>query len=481
MKLPRSFAVPLILSVLASASLANAQKWQVLKHQPTFVSDTALLLTDGTVMVHEFCTSKWHRLTPDNTGSYLNGTWSTLAPLPSKYAPLYFASEVLADGRVLVEGGEYNFCKGAETNKGAIYDPVKNEWTDVQPPTGWSQIGDAPSTTLSNGTVLLGHSGYLPHKASALFDAKTLTWTVKGKGKADGFYEEGMELLPNGMALVVDTQNVPNSEVFNPKTSTWSSAGSTIVDLSERSVGYEIGPALLRPDGTLFATGATGHTAIFSTGTAEWKAGPDLPNKDIAADVPAAVLPNGDVLVETSPVSGVPVTFYIFDGTKIVKASSPHNTGVEGGISFAGRLLVLPTGQILYTLADGSSKDAEIYTAKGTFQQAWAPTIKSAPTTLTRGSTYKISGTQFNGLTAGAAYGDDAQMSSNYPLVRITNNATKHVTYARTHDHSAMGVQTGSKIVSTHFDVPTTMETGASTLEVVANGIPSKPVSVTVE
>ena len=43
-----------------------------------------------------------------------------------------------------------------------------------------------------------------------------------------------MELLPNGKVLLVDTQNTPNSEIFNPKTSTWTSAGSTIVDLSIR-------------------------------------------------------------------------------------------------------------------------------------------------------------------------------------------------------------------------------------------------------
>jgi hypothetical protein len=43
-----------------------------------------------------------------------------------------------------------------------------------------------------------------------------------------------------------------------------------------------------------------------------------------------------------------------------------------------------------------------------------------------------------------------------------------------------MGVATGSKIVSTNFDVPTGIETGASTLVVVANGIPSAAVNITV-
>ena len=81
----------------ALAGVAAAQKWQNLKHPPTFQTDTALQLTDGTVMVHEYLTPNWWRLTPNNKGSYLNGTWSKLASLPSNYGPLYFASAVMAD------------------------------------------------------------------------------------------------------------------------------------------------------------------------------------------------------------------------------------------------------------------------------------------------------------------------------------------------------------------------------------------------
>jgi hypothetical protein len=43
-----------------------------------------------------------------------------------------------------------------------------------------------------------------------------------------------------------------------------------------------------------------------------------------------------------------------------------------------------------------------------------------------------------------------------------------------------MGVATGNTQVSTNFDVPTAIETGASELFVIANGIPSAPASVTV-
>ena len=71
--------------------------------------------------------SDWWKLTPDINGSYVNGSWSQLASLASDYGPLFFGSAVLADGRVLVEGGEQNFSQYVWTNKGAIYDPIANK------------------------------------------------------------------------------------------------------------------------------------------------------------------------------------------------------------------------------------------------------------------------------------------------------------------------------------------------------------------
>jgi hypothetical protein len=85
----------------------------------------------------------------------------------------------------------------------------------------------------------------------------------------------------------------------------------------------------------------------------------------------------------------------------------------------------------------------------------------------------------FNGVSQANMYGDDAQMASNYPLVRITNKTSGHVFYARTHDHSFMGVAS-TALVSTMFDVPAHIEAGASALEVVVNGIHSRPVNVSV-
>ena len=99
---------------------------------------------------------------------------------------------------------------------------------------------------------------------------------------------------------------------------------------------------------------------------------------------------------------------------------------------------------------------------------------------MTAGNTYPISGKLFNGFSEGASYGDDAQMSTNYPLVRITNHGTGHVFYAHTHDHSRMGVEPvgSNEIVTTQFDAPAGMESGVSDLVVVTNGIASEPVVI---
>ena len=453
-----------------------AATWQSLANQPPFDTDTALLLTDGTVMVHEYGTQNWWRLTPDINGSYLNGTWSQLASMQLDYAPLYFASAVLADGRVIVEGGEYNFLQFAETNKGSIYNPTTNSWTQVNPPAGWSSMGDSPGVVLNDGTFMLGRNS---SKQQALFNATTLTWTAVGTGKADTYSEEGFAIMPGGSVLTVDCANGTNSELFNPSTNQWTTAGSTIVKLPDAS-SLEIGPIIQRPDGTVVAFGGTVHNSLYNPTTGTWAATADFPGGNDMADAPASLLPDGTILTTVSPgIFQNPVTFFVFDGITFTQAPSTQSAGSL--TSYEERFLLLPTGQVMSLVAEGSTRDVELYTSQGRPNAAWAPTISSVPRTLVRGSSYQISGTQFNGLSVGSDYGDDATMATNYPLVRITNQTTGHVFYARTHDHSTMGIATGSTIVSTTFDVPAAAEAGSSTIAVVANGISSRAKKVTIQ
>jgi len=483
--MPRSRTlITVFTAIVASSTFAHAQQWQPLKNKAHFNAGAVLLLTDGTVIVHSEQADlwNWYKLRPDHSGSYINGTWKRAARMPSGYEPLYFGSAVLADGRLLIEGGEYNNGDQIWTNKGAIYDPVTDKWTMVKPPKGWSTVGDASTVILANTTLMLANS--LTSQA-ALFNARKLSWTSTGKGKADSNEEEGWTLLPSGDALTVDAYgdrgNGKGSEIYNPATGRWSSAGSTIVRLWDTFGSHEIGPAVLRPDGTVLATGANGqgagHTAIYNTATGKWSKGPDFPDNLNIADGPAALEINGNVIMMASPgVFDTGAVFFEWDGSKLSRVSGPPNASHDS--SFQGHFLVLPDGHLMFT---DFTKDIEILTPQGTYQSSWQPAITSAPRSLTRGKSYLIKGTQFNGLSQGAAYGDDFQSATNFPLVRLVNRSSGHVFYCRTKDHSTMGVQTGSAIVSTHFMVPADAETGASTLYVVANGIPSPGASVTVK
>jgi hypothetical protein len=326
---------------------------------------------------------------------------------------------------------------------------------------------------------------------AALLNASTLTWTATGSNKFDPNDEEGWNLLPNGEVLAVDAY-VPiapfpfipmgtNSELYDPSTGSWHSAGSTIVQLwdSQEACGspnpsFELGPGVLRPDGTVFymgsdtCPGAPGNTAIYNSVNGTWTPGPQFPDGLDISDGPAALEPNGKVIMMTSPGFGnTPSIFFEWDGQSLTQI--PGTPNAPNDVSFIGNMLVLPTGQILLT---DFSDDVEIYTPSPGYRPDWAPEIAGGSRVLRLGSTYQISGRRFNGMSQGASYGDDVQAATNYPLVRITMKSTGHVFYCRTHDHSSMAVASDAE-VSTFFDLPATMERGEGKLEVVANGIPS--------
>ncbi len=151
--LSKKFVLSVVMLLLAISASSIAQSVKALKHQPPDGVGLSFQLTDGTVMVQGNNGNDWWKLTPDITGSYVNGTWTQLASLPSGYDPYAEASAVLADGRLIIEGGEYNFGAFALTNLGAIYDPVANTWTSVTPPKTWLYIGDSPSVCTANGQL----------------------------------------------------------------------------------------------------------------------------------------------------------------------------------------------------------------------------------------------------------------------------------------------------------------------------------------
>ncbi len=185
-------------------------------------------LTDGTALVQNGMSGQWYKLTPDSKGQYTDGTWSAIATMPSGYAPLFMATQVLSDGRVIVNGGEYNNGQGDHTNLGALYDPVANKWVSVTAPSGFSTIGDAQSVVLPDGNYMLADC-CSNGQAIATISGNNVTWTATGGAK---YYnnEEAWTPLPGGDLLTVDVWNLPNSvddyEIYDTASGTWSLAGN---------------------------------------------------------------------------------------------------------------------------------------------------------------------------------------------------------------------------------------------------------------
>jgi len=472
---------------LAPGEAPTAGTWTSLTNNLGQNLSNPLLLTDGTVIAHVSCSGSWYKLTPDITGSYVNGTWSSIASLPPGYEPRFFGSAVLPDGRVMIEGGEYNVgCTEVWTTAGAIYDPLANTWTAVSPPSGWTSIGDAAGIVLNNGTYMQTNccDNPAPPTGAALLNATNLTWTPTGSGKFDEYDEEGLTKLPDGNVLVVDAyvNKNPcgrNTEIYNKKTGIWSSAGNTPNQQADcLNGGYqsnELGPLVMRPNGTavIFPGVTTGIVTadIYNNATGTWSAGPQLLSlcgSDGAtpctlADAPAAVLPDGNILFAASGSWSAPDQFptptNFFEMSLSGKITQVPATADAADIgAWEANFLLLPTGQVLEVSTD--TPNAQIYTPKGTYQSSWQPVISTFPSCVAPGGTYLASGQQFNGLTEGSYYGDDVNAATNFPLVKIVNNSTKHVFFARTFRHSSRSIAPKSA-ESTNFKVASSTELGA--------------------
>jgi hypothetical protein len=471
-----------------------------------------LQLTDGSVIIKQSFTgtaATWYKLAPDKKGNYTTGTWTKIASMPAGYSPDFYAAQVLTNGNVLIEGGEYNDqCGGGcWTNKGAIYDPVANAWTSVTPPTGWGSIGDSESVILPDGTYMLADCCFFGtgQQVLATVSGTTVKWATptktwactKNASNYPCMDEEGFTSLPGGDIFLVDVWDYTSTSdeywMYDTKGATWSQPGSTPDRLSDTS-HFELGATPLTPlggkQGTIIQL--TGNTAtqsapsdVYNVTTGKWTTGPTLKvgsTTYVMADAPAAVLPDGNVLVEAGPGYGItPAAFWEFKTSKTgavtaAQVNSPKTASQSS--NFTGNLLPLPTGQVLWDNSQ-SSTEVAVYTPKGKPQAAWLPVVSSVSSTLTVGSTANaISGTNFNGFSLGGYYGDDAQAATNYPLVRITNTSTGDICFGRSYNFSTMGVYT-TGTTNAEFDIPSSCETGASTLQVIVNGIASTGVSVT--
>ena len=485
-------------SFVPQSSPAGAGTWaKVTTLAPHNNFGVCLLLSDGRVLCHSDGTPQnlgdiYDILTPDDQGSYINGTWSQSAE--SHRWRFDFSSDVLQDGRVYVAGGEYGTDGEQLGSHAEVYNPVTNTWSAETTP--GQVISDANSEMLPNGKILQALVyDFTDLKHTAIYDPATNTYSAGPDSR--GIHNESMWVkLPDNSILMVDMQRQdndyiyttpPHSERYIPATNTWVADADVPVDLYD-PYGYETGPGFLLPDGRVFVMGATGHTAYYTpsgtTSPGTWTVGPDIPNGYTMPDAGGSMMPNGKILFVCSPaptaLNHFPETsyWYEFDCTTntYTQVNAPEGAISNNVPSYVYTFLNLPNGQILLCINQSAdSRQYYIYTPAGTPVVAGKPTISKI--TQTSCTAYTLTGTQFNGISEGSEYGDENQNATNYPLVRLTNG-TK-VYYCRTSNWNSTGVQRGNAPDNVTVTLPAGLPDGTYSLVVTANGIASDPVSIT--
>ncbi len=498
----------------------------------TFTADIMLLLTDGSVLVHNGYTSvvanasQWLRLTPDQHGRYETGTWS--GELNMQYARQWFASGVLRDGRVFVIGGEYSTDPAATSDawSGETFDPQTNTWTPISKPSAFEFVrGDCNGSVLADGRVLLGAASVTEppstwSRLTAIWNPHDNSWVQAGlefgavstTTKKDPFEEETFNLLADGSVLAPAVRDAPKAQRYLPWLDRWVDCAPSPVDLAVKTVNgtleEETGPTILLPDGRAFAIGGSGLTALYTpppasspTGPGSWTKGPSFPADTsanpnwptlTALDAPACLLPHGRVVCmggttvpdgpEYYPVNPVLLEFDPGSAASTLPPLAVQPPLPAGKFTWQCAFMLLPTGQLLLSAQDST---LFLYTpdpATSAPNPAWKPAHTSVDHHMALGHSYTISGTQINGLSQAVGYGDDAGMATNYPIIRLTHPATGQVAYVRSYDFSTLGVATGTAVPhdlhSCRVDIPSYLAVGHWNLVVIANGIPSDPVAV---
>jgi hypothetical protein len=504
---------PRLLAVGTWAPLANTAPGPV---------NMILLLSDGTVMAQGYSSNKWYKLTPDSQGHYVNGTWTNRSSMSS--IRLFFATQVLTNGRVLVAGAEHPSPNGPGRNTSELYDPVNDNWSNIAVPSAISdttrvspfspyatstfnqELGSPSSVMLPDGTVLLAPEFPRVLGGTIIYNPANNTFT-NGPTMLGNAYEGTWLKLPDNSILTVDDAlNNPgstNSERYIPSLNRWIKDANVPVQLFSGTAGNngnETGPALLLPSGKALFFGATSNTAIYTpsgnTNAGTWAAGPNMPNGLGVYDGPAAMLPNGKILC----VGGSPIDFFTNAAGTLVNGSffeyDPVGNSFTGMTSpnmlTNGPTFVWPGNGKTYTnyfatyhlvllaLPDGTvlcSRDNtnQLYV----YQPDTGPLASSRPTILsitnTANRNYTLTGTLLNGVSQGASFGDDWEMDANFPLVQLTD-ASNNVYYARTFNWTSTSVMASNVPVSTSFVLPPGISNGVYSLQVTVCGNKSAPI-----
>jgi hypothetical protein len=459
--------IPLL---LVAAGAGSAATWTPLANRAPSTRGVQLMvqLTDGAIMVQAYDGQTWMKLTPDITGSYINGTWTYLASSP--VARLYFASQILPDGRFVEVGGEYSGpgLLPNWSNTGEIYDPVANTWTPITPYPG--QAG-CPRINYVSGNLTSGSpviTGIYPYTTGLV-----VGWTVGGSG------------IPAGATIL---------SVDSPTQITISASATATRSASEVAFNHNYtltaclgdDPSILLPDGNhgkmLVGDLISGNTYIYDANLNTWtpsgaKVYPDSSDEEgwamttngtiLNYDLFESIATGGSYAETYNPATGAWTSASPSDGSAagfIPQLSSPA-LGYE-----LGPLIRLQDGRMLVV---GATQHTAIYNPSTTPLPTWAAgpdisgTLNGIPAPF--GADDAPAAILPNGHVIFAADAGPAVVNSSGNITagsKIITNIPTTATFQVFWGVSGLGIPSGAYITS--VDSPTQVHISANATSTVA-------------
>jgi hypothetical protein len=397
----------------------------------------------------------------------------------------------MADGRIL----NYDLVQSIENANGfaEIYTPSSGTWSTISPADGTANgnlpvLSSAPlgfelgpELRLEDGRVLV--IGANQH--TALYTESTNTWapgpdmladlTGLGGTIPNAFYgadDAPAAELPNGHVLLAADAG-PNPVSENGSTT----QGSPVITLPA-SAGIQYFWPVAQQDGKNTVIPANAYVCDFpGPNQVAICVGNNFANARSTTSVGlvfGGLFQNPTKLFDFNPAAG---TMTPIAGPPPTDCLSTVQTGtlLPCTGSYVVRMLMLPTGQMLLT---DSSNQAWVYTPDDSAPLSLRPIVNRV--TPLGGGVYAITGKQLNGQSAGSAYGDDDQMDSNFPIVRLSDPSTGNVYYCKTTNWSSVSVGGDGTPETVDFTLNPNVTPGNYTLTVIGAGIASVPVAFSV-
>ena len=279
---------------------------------------TATLLTNGLVLVVGGMTNRYDASTAIGTAELYdptNGTWTMTGSLNTpRYA---HTATLLANGEVLVAGGQSTNAFPNITASAETFDPGTGLWTPINPML--LQRNSHTATLLPDGQVLVAGgevtNRFLVTSESELFDPTSGTWAQTGY-MPNPLAFHSATLLPDGQVLVaggdfeegfgptIDLVSSSFAQLYDPGTGMWTATTSmNYVHDHHTATLLTNGVVLIAGGGTQFGT--TTNCELYEPVSQTWTVAASLIKARQTHT--ATLLPNGEVLATGGQYFGNPL------------------------------------------------------------------------------------------------------------------------------------------------------------------------------